>query len=125
MGQKLDCYQRFIGRLKPIELRVAGFSYFTHGRQGFTIYAKIELNTEVNQWFAHLGRIFGERHTIIPHITIAKNIPPHAFKMLWPEFSVRQYRAAFTPDVLTVLRRPTINMSNQYWAPFKELHFGK
>jgi hypothetical protein len=125
MGQKLDSYQRFVERLKPIELRIAGFGYFTHGRQGFTIYAKIELNAEVTQWFGHLGRIFGERHAITPHIAIAKNIPPHAFKMLWAEFSVREYGSSFTPDALTVLRRPTINISNQYWVPFKELHFGK
>jgi hypothetical protein len=125
MGQKLDNYQRFVGRLKPIEIRIVGFSYFTHGRQGFTIYAKIELNAEVNKWFAHLGRIFGERHTNTPHITIAKNIPPHAFKMLWPEFAVRDYRAGFTPDKLTVLRQPTINLNNEHWVPFKELLFSK
>ncbi|MBW4891392.1 2'-5' RNA ligase family protein [Mucilaginibacter sp. HMF5004] len=125
MRQKLDNYQRFVGRLKSIELRIAGFAYFSHGRSGFTIYAKIELNTEVNKWFAHLKRIFGDRQGITPHITIAKNIPPHAFKMLWPEFAMREYAETFTPDKLTVLCRPTININDDNWVHFKELHFSK
>lgn len=125
MGQKLDCYQRLTTRLKPIELRTAGFSYFSHGRSGFTIYAKIDVNTEVNKWFAHLKRIFGDKQTITPHITIAKNIPPHAFKALWPYFVNREFKHAFIPERLMVLSRPTFNMGDAHWDYFKELNFGK
>jgi len=125
MLQKLDCYQRSLIRLKPIELNITGFNYFTHGKQGATIYAKIELNTEVNKWFDHLKRIFGDRQSIVPHITIAKNIPVHAFQALWPHFVNRAYRESFVPDKLVVLSRPMINMADDKWRFFKELQFGK
>ncbi len=125
MGQKLGNYQRFVIRLKPIELRISGFAYFQHGRSGFTIYAKIEMDAEVNKWFAHLKRIFGDKQSMTPHITIAKNIPPHAFKTLWPYFVTREYRHTFVPDKLTVLYRPSINTGGAPWQPFKELSFSK
>ncbi|WP_295655528.1 2'-5' RNA ligase family protein [uncultured Mucilaginibacter sp.] len=125
MGQKLDCYQRALIRLKPIELNINGFGNFMHGSSGATIYAKIEMNTEVNRWFEQLKRVFGDRKTIVPHITIAKNIPLYAFKALWPHFVNREYRERFVPDRLTTLTRPTFYTEGEFWRVFKELHFTK
>lgn len=124
MLQKLDCYQRPINRLNPVKLYVNGFSFFKHGNTGATIYAKIELNPEVNNWFNHLKKIFGDKKKdAVPHITVAKNIPVEQFRVLWPKFADKQYRYEFTPQCLTVLSRPMIGGRDKYWTPVRELYF--
>lgn len=124
MGQKLECYQRPINRLKPVIMHVNGFNYFKHGNAAATIYAKIELNTEINNWFNHIKRIFGEkRKDIVPHIPVAKNVPVEQFQILWPKFIAQQYRFDFTPQSITVLTRPMIGGKDKFGTPMKELYF--
>jgi 2'-5' RNA ligase len=124
MIQKLGCYQKPISRLKAIPMYVNGFAFFKHGNSAVTVYAKIELNTQVNNWFTHLKRIFGDKtKTMVPHITIAKNIPADLFRVLWPNYIDKKYQHCFTPQSITVLSRPMIGGRDHYWVPFKELYF--
>ena len=124
MQQKLDCYQRNIIRLRPTQLYVNGFNFFKHGDVGATIYAKIELNNEVNSWFTQLKRVFGDKtKTMVPHIEVAKNIPVDQFRILWPRFVDKQYQCDFIPQGITVLSRPMIGGREQPWTQFKELYF--
>ena len=124
MVQKLDCYQRDISRLKPVHLYVNGFNFFKHGATGLTVYAKIELNAEVNNWFKYLRRVLGDKtQTMVPHITVAKNIPADKFRVLWPKFIDQQYQYDFIPQSITVLSRPMIGGYQQSWTLFKELYF--
>jgi 2'-5' RNA ligase len=124
MQQKLDCYQRALNRLPPVKLYVNGFGFFKHGDTGATIYAKIELNNEVANWFKQLKRVFGDKKKdAVPHITVARNIPAERFQTLWPKFVDKQYRHDFTPQSLTVLSRPMINGRDKYWTPMRELYF--
>ena len=125
MGQKLDCYQRSLIRLKPVELHIRNFDKFDNGKAGFTIYAKIELNDDVKKWFGQLSKVFGNRESVTPHITIAKTLPDSAFKKLWKTFDTLEYRRAFVPDKLTVLSRPCFSPGRVHWTHFKELYFSK
>lgn len=124
MGQKLDCYQRSISRLKPVTLRVNGFGHFLHGKTTATVYAKIELYPELTNWFDHLRKILGDRKKgAVPHITIAKNIPIEHFRILWPKFIGQRYQYDITPQSITVLSRPMIGGKDKYWTPVRELYF--
>ncbi|RKR82465.1 2'-5' RNA ligase [Mucilaginibacter gracilis] len=124
MIQKLDWYKRPISRLNPITLQVNGFSFFKQGDTGATIYAKIELNPEVTNWFTHIRKVFGDKKwDAVPHITIAKNVPAAPFQKVWPKISDKQYQFDFLPQSITVLSRPMIGGHNQIWTPFKELYF--
>lgn len=62
MMQKLDAYRKPVSSLNPVQLHINGFSFFKHGDTSATIYAKIELNAEVANWFIHLKRIFGDKN---------------------------------------------------------------
>ncbi|EHQ28743.1 2'-5' RNA ligase family protein [Mucilaginibacter paludis] len=124
MMQKLDAYRKPVSSLNPVQLHINGFSFFKHGDTSATIYAKIELNAEVANWFIHLKRIFGDKNkTSIPHITVVKNIPVELFKTLWPKFTDQRYRYDFIPQSITILSRPMIGGREHYWTPFKELYF--
>jgi 2'-5' RNA ligase len=124
MKQKLDIYLKYINRLRPVTLHINGFSFFKHGDMGATIYAKIAIDAELNIWFTHLKRTFGDKSkNTLPHITVAKNIPIEKFRRLWPKFIDQQYQYSFIPQGITVLRRPMIGGKDLYWTVFKELYF--
>jgi 2'-5' RNA ligase len=123
MMQKLNCYQKKLRFFKPAEMRVNGFSYFTHGNLSATIYAKIELDAAMNSWFTQMKRVFGDSKKSVPHVTIAKNIPVDLFKTLWPYFVNRQYKESFDADRVIILSRPMIGGSGHQWNFFKELYF--
>jgi 2'-5' RNA ligase len=125
MNEKLVYYQKKLLRVKERYIRVKGFSYFTHGAASATIYAQLDLNTELMAWFMSIKKVFGDGQQFVPHITIVKDIPIENFKKLWPYFEGRSLNFYFLADKLTVLSRPTFGSNNNHWKAFKQLYFKK
>ncbi len=110
--------------MHPVELHISGFDFFKHGNIGFTIYATVNPAPSNINWFKLLRKQMGIKlPNFVPHITVAKNIAPSAFKKLWPYFENDKYNAEFTVNTLTVLQRETF-ADGAEWRPFKELYFG-
>ena len=110
--------------MQPIELRISGFSYFTHGAVGYTIYAVVNATPPNNNWFKRLSRQMGIRVVnFVPHITVIKNVSPSLFKRLWPYFEKSQYETSFKANSITILQRETFGEDSN-WRAYKELFFG-
>ncbi|MFD0749923.1 2'-5' RNA ligase family protein [Mucilaginibacter calamicampi] len=109
--------------MQPAEIYIKNFKFFTHGTVGFTIYAEVNVMPPNHNWFKLLRKQMGITITIVPHITVLKNIPPSAFKKLWPYFENSQYEATFKANSLTILWRETFAEQHE-WRPYKELFFG-
>jgi 2'-5' RNA ligase len=125
MKEKLEYYQKKLLRLKASYVRINGFNYFLHGASSATIYARLDLNTELTEWFAQVKRVFGDNQKFVPHITIVKNIPIENFRKLWPYFETRSFNVYFLADRLTVLARPTFGSGRSRWTNFKDIYFKK
>lgn len=110
--------------MQPVELHINGFNFFKHGEVGFTIYAVVNTATPNQNWFKLLRRQMGIKlANFVPHITVLKNIPPSAFKKLWPYFENSSYQTSFKANSLTILHRDTF-ADHAEWRPYKELFFG-
>jgi 2'-5' RNA ligase len=112
--------------LPPITLTVDGFDYFNHGEDYKTIYAKLRSNHLNTLWFKTLKKHLGVKEFMVPHITIARNIPLGAFSELWPHFKAVNWVENFTVNELTVLRRegfaPFANWEVFTTLPFEANH---
>lgn len=95
----------------PVTLTIDGFDYFNHGEDYKTIYAKIRSTPEITQWFKTLKKHLNIKEFMVPHITIARNIPVSDFNLLWPHFKAINWSESFTVNELTVLQKET-------FAPF-------
>ncbi|MDB4901867.1 MAG: hypothetical protein JWQ63_1148 [Mucilaginibacter sp.] len=116
MGKRLNT-------IAPVELQINGFSFFSHGENAKTIYAKIERTTHTDKWFKLLKSEMGIKvKNFLPHITIAKNIPVTAFNKLWPNFENRAFSETFKAGGLTILHRETF-VEYCEWRVYKELFF--
>ncbi len=102
---------RKLEALTAINLTVDGFDYFNHGEDYKTIYAKIGSTPEVTQWFKTLKKHLNIEEFMVPHITIARNIPVSDFNQLWPHLKTIKWSESFTVNELTVLQKET-------FAPF-------
>jgi len=110
--------------MPPVELHINGFNFFKHGEVGFTIYAVINVAAPNQHWFKLLRRQMGIKVVnFVPYITVLKNIPPSAFKKLWPYFESSIYQTTFKAQSLSILNRETF-AEHAEWQPYKELHFG-
>jgi 2'-5' RNA ligase len=99
---------RLTDRLKNIpsvKLTVSGFSYFSNGANGFTIYARVGMNQQLSHWFDELKRCCDNAETIIPHITIARGLTARQFNLLWPYFTDRPYHQTFMADNVLILEK--------------------
>lgn len=117
---------RSLCTLPPITLTVDGFDYFNHGEDYKTIYAKLRSNHLTTLWFKTLKKHLGIKEFMVPHITIARNIPLWAFNELWPHFKALNWVENFTVNELTVLRRegfaPFANWDVFTTLPFEAKH---
>jgi hypothetical protein len=108
--------------IPPVALTIDGFDYFNHGEDYKTIYAKIRSTPATTQWFKTLKKHLNIKEFMVPHITIARNIPVWAFEQLWPHFKTINWVESFTVCELTVLQReayaPYAN-----WEVFTKLPF--
>jgi len=108
--------------LPPITLTIDGFDYFNHGEDYKTIYAKLRTNHITTLWFKTLKKHLGIKEFMVPHITIARNIPVWAFDHLWPHFKSINWIENFTVNELTVLQRETFATFAK-WDLFATLPF--
>jgi len=108
--------------LPPITLTIDGFDYFNHGTDYKTIYAKLRSNHQTTQWFKTLKKHLGLKEFMVPHITIARNIPVWAFEQLWPHFKAINWVEDITINELTILQRETF-ATFKTWEPFITLPF--
>jgi hypothetical protein len=108
--------------LPPITLTIDGFDYFNHGEDYKTIYAKLRSDHVTTLWFKTLKKHLNIKEFMVPHITIARNIPITDFNKLWPHFKAVNWVESFTVSELTVLQRETF-ASFASWEVFTKLPF--
>ncbi|HEY0244458.1 MAG TPA: 2'-5' RNA ligase family protein [Mucilaginibacter sp.] len=108
--------------LPPITLTIDGFDYFNHGDDYKTIYARLRTNHITTLWFKTLKKHLNMKEFMVPHITIARNIPVTDFNKLWPHFKAINWVENFTVNELTVLQRETF-ATFATWEPFTSLPF--
>jgi len=107
----------------PITLTIDGFDYFNHGEDYKTIYAKLRSTSQTTAWFKTLKKHLNIKEFMVPHITIARNIPVSDFNQLWPHFKTIKWIENFTVNELTVLQRETFAQFAK-WEEFTKLPFG-
>ena len=108
--------------IPPVTLAIDGFDYFNHGEDYKTIYAKIHSTPEITQWFKTLKKHLNIKEFMVPHITIARNIPVSDFNKLWPYFKAIKWSDNFTVNELTVLQKETFAPFAK-WELFSTLPF--
>ena len=111
-----------LATISPVTLSIDGFDYFNHGEDFKTIYAKIRSTPEVSAWFKNLKRHLSIKEFMVPHITIARNIPVGDFNELWPHFKAIKWAENFTVTELTVLQKETFAPFAK-WQKFTTLPF--
>ncbi len=111
-----------LNAVAPITLTISGFEYFNHGEDYKTIYAKIVSTPEVSQWFKELKKHLNIKEFMVPHITIARNIPVSDFNLLWPYFKELKWNETFTVNELTILEKETFAPFAK-WQEFTRLPF--
>ena len=105
---ELYIFQERISRVEPFQIHIDGLKAFNNNR---TIFLDIKFFHRV------CGLVKRLDHTInYPHITIAKNLPPRDFDLVWPELQKFSYRNYFICDRITVLKR-----INNRWAEHSDL----
>ena len=108
--------------MPPVELTIDGFDHFNHGDEFKTIYAKIQSTPAITQWFRELKKHLTIKEYLVPHITIARNIPVDAYNILWPHFREIKWVATFKVEQLTVLHREAFNTFAK-WEIYKQIPF--
>ena len=109
---KLYSFQERISDFKPFQIHIEGFKTFNNSR---TIFLDIKFICEICALAERLG------HSVrYPHITIAKNLPPKDFNLVWSELQKFWYKNEFLCDHVTVLKR-----INNRWAKHVELFLAR
>ncbi|MDB5108984.1 MAG: hypothetical protein JWR67_98 [Mucilaginibacter sp.] len=114
--------RKILPTLPPITLTIDGFDYFNHGEDYKTIYAKLRTDHLSTLWFKTLKKHLGIKEFMVPHITVARNIPIADFNKLWPHFKAINWVESFTVSELTVLQRETFATFAK-WELFTTLPF--
>jgi 2'-5' RNA ligase len=120
--RSMQMMESSLAALPPVLLHVDGFNYFPHLHNKMTIYAHIRSTPSVEQWFRHLKAVLKIKKTLLPHITIARNIPEDDFNILWPNFRQRHMVEPFWINELKVKKRETFGYSPK-WEDFKTFRF--
>jgi 2'-5' RNA ligase len=108
--------------MPPVLLHIDGFKYFTHLHSQYTIYAHIRITPAVDAWFSLLKKNLSVRKTLVPHITVTRNIPEADFNILWPHFRHKKLVEPFWIKELKIVKRETFG-SFPKWEPFKTFRF--
>jgi 2'-5' RNA ligase len=108
--------------MPPVLLHVDGFKYFTHLHSKMTIYAHIRSNPAVEAWFTLLKKNLNIKKALVPHITIARDIPEADFNTLWLHFRHKKLFEPFWINELKVVQRETFG-SFPKWEKFKTFPF--
>jgi len=106
----------------PIDLCTDGISYFSNNTGG-TIYEGLHDSPLVSLWFCELMRIINsKKSSMVPHITIVKQVSHKSIDKLYPEFQGERETVKFRIDRLTILRRKTYD-AESYYEVFREFKF--
>ena len=99
-----------ISSVKPFNIRIKNFGFF---KNNGTIFLEPANKLEIRDLAERLipGSIF-------PHITIARNLNPKDFDLVWKNFRNVRYENSFTCNCITVLKR-----SAHRWVPHIMLPF--
>jgi 2'-5' RNA ligase len=108
--------------MPPVLLHVDGFKYFTHLHSKKTIYAHIRSSPAVEAWFTLLKKNLNIKKALVPHITIARDIPEADFNTLWPHFRHKKLVEPFWINELKIVQRETFG-SFPKWEKFKTCPF--
>jgi 2'-5' RNA ligase len=108
--------------MPPVLLHIDGFKYFFHLHGQYTIYAHIRITPAVDDWFTLLKKNLSLRKTLVPHITVVRNIPETDFNTLWPHFHRKKLVEPFWINELKIVRRETFNNFSK-WTSFKSFTF--
>ncbi|SIR02443.1 2'-5' RNA ligase [Mucilaginibacter lappiensis] len=118
----LNKIEKGLNELPPALLHVDGFKFFQHLHNRMTIYAHIRVTPAVDEWFTQLKRLLKIRKTIIPHITVTRDVAGPDFERLWPNFRHKKLVEPFWVNELIMLKRETFAHEPQ-WQPFKIFEF--
>jgi 2'-5' RNA ligase len=116
----LEQMEKELSLMEPFVLQINGFAHFLP-TDYTTIYAAIKSTPEMEDWFKRLRKCLEEKKAV-PHLTIARQVPNHQAKKLWPKFKNRPWDDEFEADRLTILYRETFGGS-KHWQPFREIRF--
>jgi 2'-5' RNA ligase len=114
--------EKALNIMPPVLLHIDGFKFFTHLHTQYTIYAHIRITPAVDAWFTLLKKNLAVRKTLVPHITVVRNIPQAQFNTLWPHFHHKKLVEPFKINELKIVRRETFG-SFPKWEPFKTFEF--
>ncbi|MFD0764996.1 2'-5' RNA ligase family protein [Mucilaginibacter lutimaris] len=114
--------ERAINITPPVLLHIDGFKYFTHLHSQYTIYAHIRITPAVDAWFSLLKKNLSMRKTLVPHVTVVRNIKEADFNTLWPHFKHKKLVEPFWINELKIVKRETFGSSPK-WEAFKTMKF--
>ena len=117
---RVPVYRSMVSRVESLKIKISGFDFFEH-KNSCTIYAKVELNTDVKSTFFRFRKIFGSDVPEVPHITIARNLSPKQFQILWAYFKSVKYESTFYATKIDVLKTPTRRFFNERMSLETEL----
>ena len=109
-----------VSLIEPFVLQLNGFAHFLP-TDYTTIYAAIKSTPAMEDWFKRMRKCLEEKKAV-PHITIARQVPDHQAKKLWPKFKSRHWDDEFEVDHLTILYRETFGGS-KHWQHFTDMPF--
>ena len=108
--------------MPPVVLHIDGFKYFSHLHSHYTIYAHIRITPAVDAWFTLLKKNLKMRGTLVPHITVVRNVAEDDFNILWPHFRHKKLIEPFWIKEMKVVKRETFDNFAK-WEPFKTFKF--
>ncbi len=114
--------ERAINIMPPVLLHIDGFKYFSQLHSQYTIYAHIRITPAVDAWFTLLKKNLSIRKTLVPHVTVVRNVSEADFKTLWPHFKHKKVVEPFWIKELKIVKRETFGGSLK-WEAFKTFGF--
>jgi 2'-5' RNA ligase len=114
--------ERVINIMPLVLLHIDGFKYFSHLHNQYTIYAHIRITPAVDAWFTLLKKHLSIRKTLVPHVTVVRNVSEADFNTLWPHFKHKKVVEPFWIKELKIVKRETFGGSPK-WEPFKTFGF--
>jgi 2'-5' RNA ligase len=115
-------FEQALHIMPPVLLHIDGFKYFPHQHSQYTIYAHIRITPAVDAWFTLLRKNLGIKKTLVPHVTVVRNVPETDFNTLWPHFYHKKLVEPFWIKELKMVKRETFGGSPR-WEPFKTFRF--
>jgi 2'-5' RNA ligase len=112
--------EKELSLLEPFTMQINDFATFLP-TDYTTIYAAIKSTPQMEDWFKRLRKSLNEKK-LVPHITIARQVPNEKAKKLWPKFKDRSWNDEFEVKRLTILQRESYGQDKK-WRHFADIPF--